>query len=168
MTRSEAWLRGILPDLHPVIGHLIRAGRQIREDLEDALAPLEPNEVWGRPHGMTPAGFHAKHLAGSTQRLCAYLEGRALCAEELAAIDAESAGDQNAAQLIQLIETAFDFYESRVRELKPEDFGTVRYVGRSRLPVTAVGLAIHIAEHGQRHVGQAISAAKLAMALRHA
>jgi hypothetical protein len=48
--------------------------------------------------------------------------------------------------------------------LKPEDFGLMRHVGRRRLPVTAIGLAIHIAEHGQRHVGQAISAAKLARA----
>jgi hypothetical protein len=35
---------------------------------------------------------------------------------------------------------------------------------RKRLQTTAVSVAIHIAEHGQRHVGQAINAAKLAKA----
>jgi hypothetical protein len=37
-----------------------------------------------------------------------------------------------------------------------------REVGRKRLPTTAIGLLTHIAEHTQRHVGQAISASKLA------
>ena len=160
----EAWLRGALPGLHPVIGHLIRAGQQIGEDLEHALAPLVPNEIWDRPHGMTSAGFHAKHLAGSTHRLCAYLDGRALTDDELAAGAAESTGDQTARELIELVHNAFEAYERKVRALLPEDFSALRYVGRRKLPVTAIGLAIHIAEHGQRHVGQAISAAKLARA----
>jgi hypothetical protein len=37
-------------------------------------------------------------------------------------------------------------------------------VGRQQLPTTVIGLVVHIAEHTQRHVGQAISAAKLARA----
>jgi hypothetical protein len=49
--------------------------------------------------------------------------------------------------------------------LRPEQFGDVREIGRKRLQTTAISLAIHIAEHGQRHVGQAISAAKLARAV---
>jgi uncharacterized damage-inducible protein DinB len=35
-------------------------------------------------------------------------------------------------------------------------------VGRKGLPTTVIGLLTHIAEHTQRHVGQAIAAAKLA------
>jgi len=167
---SEPWLRGALldPDLDPVIRHLVLASQHIREDLEKALAPLEPEEIWATPHGMTSAGFHAKHLAGSTERLCAYLEGRSLNSKELAAIDAERSGDQNASTLIHLVDTSFHLYERQIRVLKPEDLGALRHVGRARLPVSAIGLAIHIAEHGQRHVGQAISAAKLARALRSA
>ncbi len=115
---------------------------------------------------MTAAGFHAKHLAGSTERLCAYLEGCGLTPEELAAIDTERTGDQTASELVHLVDNAFHLYERQVRALKPEDFGMIRNVGRARLPVTAISLAIHIAEHGQRHVGQAISAAKLARALK--
>ena len=164
MTYSEPWLRGIQPCLDPVIGHLIRASEQIREDLRNALTPLEPREIWAKPHGITSAGFHAKHLAGSTKRLCAYLEGRGLTEEEVAAIQTESTGNENAEELIRVVDDALDLYERHVRALPPEDFAAIRYVGRVRLPVTAIGLAIHIAEHGQRHVGQAISAAKLAKA----
>jgi hypothetical protein len=37
-------------------------------------------------------------------------------------------------------------------------------VGRKKLPTTVIGLIVHLAEHTQRHVGQAVSAAKLARA----
>ncbi len=160
---TEPWLRGVLPDLHPVTGHLLRASAQIREDIEFALRPLNSAQVWATPFGMTSAGFHAKHLAGSTRRLCTYLAGGQLSEEQLWAIPMENAGGESADQLLAEIEAAFQWYEALVRELDPADFGAVREVGRQRLRVTAAGLAIHIAEHGQRHVGQAISAAKLAV-----
>jgi hypothetical protein len=35
-----------------------------------------------------------------------------------------------------------------------------RYVGRKMLPSTVIGLLTHIAEHTQRHVGQAITTAR--------
>lgn len=35
-------------------------------------------------------------------------------------------------------------------------------MGRKKLPTTVMGLVIHIAEHTQRHVGQAITTAKFA------
>ena len=160
----EPWLRGALPDLHPVTAHLLRASTQIREDLEQALKPLSLAQVWAMPEEMTSAGFHAKHLAGSTERLCTYLEGAPLSSEQLAAIAAERAGTDSAIELIDLVNQVFDRYDRIVRGLRPENFGDLREIGRKKLPASAIGLAIHIAEHGQRHVGQAISAAKLARA----
>src|SRR5665213_1053486 len=159
----EPWLRGIVSGRHPVTGHLLRSSEQIREDLRAALSSLTVSQLWARPHGLTSAGFHAKHLAGSTARLCAYLEGRQLSAEQLARIPLEGSGDETAADLIDKAEASLARYESLVGALKPEDFGAVREVGRAKLKTTAIGLAIHIAEHGQRHAGQAISAARLAI-----
>ncbi len=164
MAQPEPWLRGILPGLHPVTAHLIRTGQQIREDLAQALSPLQPDEIGATPHGMTSAGFHARHLAGSTQRLCTYLEGSQLTAEQVAAIPAENTGSDTATELISLVNHAFDRYETLVRALTPEHFGDIREIGRQRIQTTAISLAIHIAEHGQRHTGQVISAAKLAHA----
>jgi uncharacterized damage-inducible protein DinB len=37
-------------------------------------------------------------------------------------------------------------------------------VGRKKLPTTVIGLLTHIAEHTQRHVGQAIVTARVLMA----
>ena len=63
--------------------------------------------------------------------------------------------------LIAAVENALARYERIIRTLSPAHFGDIREVGRQRLPTTVISLAIHIAEHGQRHTGQAISAAKL-------
>lgn len=157
-------MRGIVPGIDPVIGHLLRASEHIREDLERIMASLNREQLWAKPNGMTSVGFHAKHLAGSTERLSTYLEGRQLSAEQIAAMKAESTGEETAEQLIAAVRTALAHYEELARSLKPEHFGDLREIGRKRLQTTAISVAIHIAEHGQRHVGQAISAAKLVKA----
>jgi uncharacterized damage-inducible protein DinB len=161
-TTTEPWMRGIVPGIDPVIGHLLRASEHIREDLEGAIQALSREQIWARPGGMTSVGFHAKHLAGSTERLCTYLQGEQLSAEQLAALKAEGSGEETADQLVAAVKAALAQYEELVRALTPEHFADVREIGRKRLQTTAISLAIHIAEHGQRHVGQAISAAKLA------
>lgn len=160
----EPWLRGIDPSLNPVIAHLLRASLHIREDSEAVIRELTPAQLWARPHEMTSAGFHAKHLAGSTQRLCTYLEGMPLSEGELRQAAAEGHGEETAEQLMVAIHAALDRYEASIRTLDAGSFASVREVGRNKLPVTAISLAIHIAEHGLRHVGQLIGAAKLARA----
>jgi hypothetical protein len=51
-----------------------------------------------------------------------------------------------------------------VAALDPVRLRDPREVGRARLPTTVIGLAVHLAEHTQRHLGQAILTAKLAAA----
>jgi len=157
-------MRGVVPGIDPVVGHLLRASEHIREDLERAIASLSSEQLWAKPEGMTSAGFHAKHLAGSTERLSTYLEGGQLSPEQIAALKAEGAGEESAEQLIAAVRGALARYEELVRALTPGHFGDVREIGRKRLQTTVISLAIHIAEHGQRHVGQAISAVKLVKA----
>ena len=60
------------------------------------------------------------------------------------------------------MDQAFRQAEITVRALDPARLTDARGVGRKRLPTTVIGLLVHIAEHTQRHVGQAISAAKWA------
>jgi uncharacterized damage-inducible protein DinB len=145
----EPWLRGVFPDLDPVIGHLLRSSQQIREEIAAAIPPE------------SPAGFHLKHLAGSTDRLCRYLEGEQLSIAQLEALAREGEPGDSAAAWIAAVNRALDRYDSIVRRLTPAQFGDIREVGRKRLQTTAIGLAIHIAEHGQRHTGQAITCLKL-------
>jgi uncharacterized damage-inducible protein DinB len=110
--------------------------------------------------------FHILHIAGSTNRLVTYLQGRELLAAQLAAMAAEaSPGELSRDQLLAALDHAFGDAEAVVRATDPATLADVRTVGRKRLPTTVIGLLTHIAEHTQRHVGQAISAAKLAAAL---
>ncbi len=143
---------GPIAGFDPVISHLLRGSEHIRGDVGKWLGRVPDEVLWSGS-----AGFHAKHLAGSTERLTTYLQGRPLSREQLTAIPLEH---EQVPGVTALIHAAFDVYDATVRELKPEDFGTLRYIGRQRLPVTAVSLAIHIIEHGQRHLGQAIEALK--------
>jgi uncharacterized damage-inducible protein DinB len=59
------------------------------------------------------------------------------------------------------LEGALDRSASRVRALASADLEAPRVVGKKRLPTTVGGLLVHVAEHTQRHVGQAITTAKL-------
>ncbi len=145
-----------------MIGHLLRASEQVREDMQRAIATLDTSQLWATPAGTTPAGFHAKHLAGSTDRLCTYLAGGQLSAPQLTRLQEEESGGETAAELLGAIDKALTRYETLLRQLHPEQYGATREVGRQRLKVTAIGLAIHIAEHAQRHTGQAITAVQAA------
>jgi hypothetical protein len=162
--QPEAWMRGIVAGVNPVVGHLIQAAEQIREDADTAIGDLTPAQVWSRPNGMTSAGFHAKHLAGSTGRLSTYLAGQQLTSEQLSAIDMEAEGEETSAELLAFIDAALDSYRKLILGLPPEDFDSVREIGRKRYEATAIGVAIHIVEHAQRHIGGMIAAAKLARA----
>ena len=51
--------------------------------------------------------------------------------------------------------------KARVRAFVPESYEERRRIGRRRLPATAGGILIHCAEHTARHVGQAVTTAKL-------
>jgi uncharacterized damage-inducible protein DinB len=43
----------------------------------------------------------------------------------------------------------------------PDTLDLPRTVGRKNLPTTVAGLLVHIADHTQRHVGQAITTARM-------
>ncbi len=103
-----------------------------------------------------------RHIAGSTDRLITYLKGHQLSEQQLHALKAEKEPGVSRAELLAELERSFQHAESVVRALHPTTLAESREVGRQRLPTTVIGLLTHIAEHTQRHVGQAISAAKLA------
>ena len=149
---EEPWLLGSIPGFDPVISHLLRGSQHIRMDVDGWFGALPNDELWA-----TEAGFHLKHLAGSTGRLCTYLALEALSDEQAAEIPQER---ERSPDLVRLVHLSFDRYETLVRVVPPDQFGKLRYIGRLRVPVTAISLAIHIIEHGQRHVGQAISSWK--------
>jgi hypothetical protein len=103
-------------------------------------------------------------LAGSVNRLTTYLEGRPLDAAQMAALAAEMEPGTGLEELLADVDRALRRAEEIIRAIDPATFAEPRWVGRKRLPTTVIGLLVHIAEHTQRHLGQAIGAAQLARA----
>jgi uncharacterized damage-inducible protein DinB len=99
-------------------------------------------------------GFHIRHISRSTERLMAYLQGCRTV--ELGEGEPGASREELLAELDEVFKRA----EVVVRAIDPSTLRDARDVGRKRLPTTVIGLLTHIAEHTQRHVGQAISAAK--------
>jgi uncharacterized damage-inducible protein DinB len=80
----------------------------------------------------------------------------------MAALRAEKDPGASRETLLAAMNAAFDNAEAVMRSLNPSQLAQPRAVGRKQLPTTVIGLLFHIAEHTQRHTGQAISAAKWA------
>ena len=156
----EPWLRGPLPEIHPFLAPIFYSFQQAREDLANHTENLTDDEIWSTPSSV---GFHIRHIAGSTDRLMTYLQARQLSDRQMAALREEDrpTGPDRDTLLADLHQT-FLQAKSVIRALDPSTLAEPRTVGRLHLPTTVIGLLTHIAEHTQRHVGQAICAAKLA------
>lgn len=159
-------MRGPIQGVHPLCAPILYAFQHAREDLFRFTEGLSTAHLWARPYGLGSVGFHILHIAGSTDRLMTYLQGSALSAGQLGALDAEpGVGGMPRDALLAAMDGAFRDAERVVRMIDPAVLAEPRTVGRKRLPTTVIGLLTHIAEHTQRHLGQAISAAKLARVL---
>ena len=144
-----------------MIAPILRSFQQAREDLAKFTAGLTTEQLWASPHGFGSAGFHIRHIAGSTERLMSYLQNRELMAEQIKALkDEEQPLELDREELLALLEKALREAELVVQAIDPARLDEPRVVGRKKLPTTVIGLLTHIAEHTQRHVGQAISACK--------
>jgi hypothetical protein len=63
-------------------------------------------------------------------------------------------------ELLAILDKALGAAGEVVRGIDPATLTEPRAVGRKRLPTTVIGLLTHIAEHAQRHVGEAICASR--------
>ena len=159
----EPWLRGPIEGVHPLTAPILYAFTQAREDLAKFTEGLTVEQIWRTPHGFGSAGFHILHIARSTDRLMTYLAGRELSPAQMEALQEEKSPPRlDREELLNTLDRALREAESLVRAIDPATLDQARTVGRMRLPTTVIGLLTHIAEHTQRHVGQAISACKWA------
>ena len=162
---QEPWLREVDLGVHPALAQPIFAMQQVEEDLLRHTEGLTDEQIWSSPLGLTPLGFHLRHIAGSTERLTTYLRGGELTEEQIAQMKQEKTPAGGRQELLDLIAAAFQTAESAIRALDPQTLGDARYIGRKRIRTTAVALAIHIGEHAQRHTGQAITTCHVLRAL---
>jgi DinB superfamily len=153
----EPWLRGIQLDVDPIVAPVLFALQQVRED----LSSIHVGDIWMHGPRIPSLGFQLSHIAGSVDRLTTYLEARELSESQLEYLGNERMPGRSLGQLMAQVESALDRAEAVIRAIDPATYPGPRYVGRRKLPTTVIGLIIHIAEHTQRHCGQAITTAKL-------
>src|SRR4051794_18816870 len=134
--------------------------QQVREDLQIHSRGIKDTEVWTQTPGGT-LGFHLKHLAGSVDRISTYLIGGTLTEGQFQQLSSESDGQGRLGELLALIEASLRGAEERLRQVDAAQLFDFRGVGRKGLPSTVIGLLVHLAEHTQRHLGQAITLAKV-------
>jgi hypothetical protein len=157
----EPWLREIDLGLHPALAQPVFALQQVQEDLDHHTAGLTVAQVWLAVQGVTPLGFHLRHIAGSTDRLTTYLRGDILTDAQLAELKAEKTPGMSRQELLRQVADSIAKAEAAIRALDPAKLAELRFIGRNRIRTTASGLAIHIGEHAQRHTGQAITVCQL-------
>jgi uncharacterized damage-inducible protein DinB len=155
-------MRGTIEGISSLLCPTLFSFEQAREDLAIHTQALTVNQIWARPFGFAPAGFHIRHAGQSVDRLITYLRDQPLSAEQLNALWNEMEPGASRDELLAALDEDLKRAEAIIRALDPKCLDEPRAVGRKRLPTTVMGLLVHIAEHTQRHVGQAIAAAKLA------
>ncbi len=161
ISAPEPWLRGPIPDVHPLIMPVFFSFAMVREDLAKHTAGLTREQIWRRVDGAS-LGFHLIHLAGSVDRLTTYLVGDQISEEQIRIMRQESEpGDAELSSLLNLVDDRLRASEEQLRRIDPTKPYETRMVGRKRLPTTVIGLIVHIAEHTQRHLGQAITTCKI-------
>lgn len=145
----------------PVQRAVLHALELAQEDLERWCGNLSDEQLNARPSGIAPVAFHLRHIAGSLDRLLTYAEGRQLTSDQVARLKSELAPGGTRDRLFAELAGAFAASATRVRSFSPAQLEEDRVVGKKQLPTTLGGLLVHVADHTQRHVGQAITTAKI-------
>jgi uncharacterized damage-inducible protein DinB len=162
----EPWLRGTLTDVPPLQRAVLHALELAREDLERWCDGLTEEELNQRPGGIASVAFHLRHIARSMDRLLTYAEGRQLAPEQITALKQEADPVATRNELMAELVVAFAKSAKRIRSFSPQQIDEERKVGKKQLPTSVGGLLVHVADHTQRHVGQAITTVKIVVAQR--
>jgi hypothetical protein len=164
MAEPEVWLRGPLDGYHPMVMPVAHSLLQVREDLASLERTVSAAQLWERPGGAASIGFHIRHTGGALDRLLTYARGEGLTPPQLLFLAGEGAPGEPPVALSTLVvglNAVIDRSLAQLRAVDPARLLDAREVGRGRLPSTVLGLLVHAAEHSTRHMGQAITTARI-------
>jgi len=167
-SEPEPWLRGTHSEIPAVPRAVLHANELTQEDLTSWCDELNEQELIATPSGLPSIAFHLRHIARSLDRLLTYAEGRQLSERQLQALTSEADARCTKAEIFSELSAALADSSARILRLggNQDTLNQPRTVGRKNLPTTVAGLLVHIADHTQRHVGQAITTAKILIAQR--
>jgi hypothetical protein len=157
------WLQGPLPGVPALLQPVAHALVEADEDVQALVPTLTPETLWARPGGAASVGYHLRHAVGSLDRLFTYARGESLSEAQLATLASEKAmaGGATPAELSVEFAAAVAQALVQLRATPEADLLAPREVGRGKLPSNVIGLLVHAGDHTYRHVGQAITTAKV-------
>lgn len=165
--RAEAWLRGPVAGVPPLLQPVAHALVQVADEARAAARDLPDALLWARPAGAASVGFHLRHVAGVVDRLLTYARDESLSAAQLDALAAEAVPGEppeGAASLVARLDDAVSRALAQLGATPEASLAESRRVGRAGLPSTVIGLLVHAAEHSTRHLGQLLVTARVARA----
>ena len=163
---TEPWLQGTLTE-SPVLQRAVLHSLQMaQEDTTKWCSDLDDREIHERPFGLPSVAFQLTHIARSLDRFCTYAEGKPLTEQQLAALTSEMENKGTRESIFSELAASLESTRRRLDAIIQQPLETPIAIGRKRLPTTLGGLLVHAAEHTQRHVGQAITTAKVIVAQR--
>jgi uncharacterized damage-inducible protein DinB len=162
----EPWLRGTLTEVAAVPRAVLHALELAKIDLMRWCASLTDDELNAEFKGLASVAFHLRHIARSIDRLLTYAEGRPLDAAQVAALQNERGARATRDELFSELDASLARAANRIKAIDANLLSEQRAVGVKALPTTLGALLVHVADHTQRHVGQAVTTAKFLRALR--
>ncbi|WP_394991120.1 DinB family protein [Emticicia sp.] len=161
--KLEAWLRGSLPNISPLLQPVAHALLQTQEEVAEIMQSFSEENLWKRPANVASVGFHLQHLTGVLDRLFTYARGESLSQTQLTALTSEGKENQTilVKDLVEAFNTQIIMALAQLQITNSETLTEVREVGRGKLPSTVIGLLIHATEHTTRHLGQLLVTAKV-------
>lgn len=163
MSPPEVWLRGPVEGIPRWLQPVAHGLLQCREELHLHVEGLSAEQIWGRPAGVTPIGFHLRHAARSVDRLFTYARGEQLSDSQREALASEGVEDLTpdiGARLLEEFDASVDRALVQLHGTSETALLEARGVGRAQAPSTVLGLLFHAAEHAQRHIGQVVTTVK--------
>lgn len=163
-TQTEAWMRGPIDGIDPMLMPVAHALVQAREELCAVVSTVPAEHVWLRPGGAASVGFHVRHLGAALDRLFTYARGERLTDVQKAVARTEGEPGDPPVSLDALVEEAsaqIDRALDQLRRTSRDQLLDFRGVGRAQLPSNVLGLLFHAAEHSSRHAGQLVTTAKI-------
>lgn len=161
---TEVWQRGPVAGFDPMLMPVAHSLLQVQEDLRALAGRVQPEHVWARPSGAASIAFHVRHVGGSTDRLLTYARGEPLSDTQREAMRRETDDGEPRPSIDEIVRETMNALDAALAQLRAtprESLLEPRKVGRAGLPSTTLGLLFHAAEHATRHVGQAITTARI-------
>jgi uncharacterized damage-inducible protein DinB len=164
ISTREAWLRGPLPGIPPLLQPVAHALLQSREEINTFMRDFPNHLLWERPAEVASPGFHLRHLAGVLDRLLTYAREEMLKPEQLQYLRDEAIPTSSVDTTFSLLEHFNKQVDAAMKQLAETDETALtkrREVGRAKIPSTLIGLLFHAAEHTMRHTGQLLVTARV-------